>query len=258
LNIIQKIAFSKSKEDTIFSKRIKDLTGYKPKDLSIYRMAFTHKSANRTDQAGKKINYERLEFLGDALLDASITSYLFDNLPDSAEGELTQMRSKIVSRKHLNEIGKDLDLISFSKNPKSKRKFSYNAHGDFFEALIAAIYLDRGYIIMDRFIHKKLINEYVNLAELLGKITSYKSLFIEWCQKKQKIYIYDTFEDTGNSKYKHFGVKLIVEGKIVGKARAKSKKQAEEIASRRAYYKFQDRFRLEKNKEKGLISENSL
>ena len=156
MNIIQKIGFSKSSEDAIFIKQIKNLTGFKPKDISIYKMAFTHKSANKTDEKGEKINYERLEFLGDALLDASITSFLFHNLPSSAEGELTQMRSKIVSRKHLNKIGQDLDLISFAKRPNSKRKFSYNAHGDFFEALIAAIYLDRGYITMDKFIQKKM------------------------------------------------------------------------------------------------------
>ena len=242
MNFIQKITFSTTPEDAIFKSRIKLLTGYKPKNLSIYKLAFTHKSANKTDDKGKKISYERLEFLGDALLDASITSYLFDHLPNSKEGELTQMRSKIVSRKHLNKVGKDLDLISFAKGPTSRRKFSYNAHGDFFESLIAAIYLDRGYIIMDRFIKKKMIDKYVNLDELSGKITSYKSLFIEWCQKHQKEYNYDVFEDTGNNKQKHFGVKLIVQGKVAGKARAKSKKNAEEIASKRAYYKFQNHF----------------
>lgn len=242
MNIIKKIGFSKKPEDVIFIKRIKELTGFKPKDISIYKLAFTHKSANIIDQSGKRINYERLEFLGDALLDAAITSYLFHNLPQSAEGELTQMRSKIVSRKHLNKIGEDLGLISFAKKPNSKRKFSYNAHGDFFEALVAAIYLDRGYLIMDRFIQKKLIEKYVNLKELSGKITSYKSLFIEWCQKNQKKYEYQSFEDTGNSRFKHFGVKLIVNEVVVGKARAKSKKEAEEIASRRAYYKFQTKF----------------
>jgi len=242
LNIIQKIGFSKNSEDAIFIKRIKDLTGFKPKDISIYKVAFTHKSANKKDENGEKINYERLEFLGDALLDASVTAFLFHHLPSSAEGELTQMRSKIVSRKHLNKIGEDLNLISFAKRPNSKRKFSYNAHGDFFEALIAAIYLDRGYITMDKFIRKKMIAKYVNLKELMGKITSYKSLFIEWCQKNQKKYEYQSFEDTGNSRYKHFGVKLFVNEVVVGKARAKSKKEAEEIASRRAYYKFQDRF----------------
>lgn len=242
MNFIQKIGFSKNPEDVIFSKLIKNLTGYKPRDISIYKMAFTHKSANKIDESGKKINYERLEFLGDALLDAAITSFLFHNLPKSAEGELTQMRSKIVSRRHLNKIGEDLNLISFAKRPNSKRKFSYNAHGDFFEALIAAIYLDRGYKIMDKFIQKKMIEKYVDLKELSGKITSYKSLFIEWCQKNQKKYEYQSYEDTGNSRFKHFGVKLILDSVIVGKARAKSKKEAEEIASRRAYYKFQNRF----------------
>ena len=242
MSIIDKISFSKNKEESIFAKSIKKLTGYKPKDISIYQTAFTHKSANKKDKNGITINYERLEFLGDALLDASITSFIFHNLPDSKEGELTQMRSKIVSRKHLNEIGKDLNLVSFAKRPTSKRKFSYNAHGDFFEALIAAIYLDRGYVIMDKFIKKKLIENYVDLDELLGKVTSYKSLFIEWCQKNQKPYEYTSFEDNGNSSIKHFGVKLSVNNKIVGKARATSKKKAEEIASRRAYYKFQQHF----------------
>jgi ribonuclease-3 len=188
-------------------------------------------------------------------LDASITSFIFHNLPNSSEGELTQMRSKIVSRKHLNEIGKDLDLISLAKEPNSKRKFSYNAHGDFFEALIAAIYLDRGYIIMDKFIKKKLIDKYVDLDELLGQITSYKSLFIEWCQKNHKLYKYESYEDTGNNNLKHFGVKLWVNSEIAGKARATSKKKAEEIASRRAYYKFQNRFE-EKNTSATLKNEN--
>lgn len=242
MNIIKKISFSKNKEEGIFAKSIKNLTGYKPKDISIYKTAFTHKSANITNEKGLRINYERLEFLGDALLDASITAFLFHNLPDSKEGELTQMRSKIVSRKHLNEIGKDLGLISFAKNPNSKRKFSYNAHGDFFEALIAAIYLDRGYVIMDKFIQKKLIAKYVDLDQLIGRVSSYKSLFIEWCQKNQKMYEYVTYEDSGNSNTKYFGVKLLVNKKVVGKARATSKKMGEELASRRAYYKFQQHF----------------
>jgi ribonuclease-3 len=241
LNFIQKITFSKSTEEDIFAKQIKSLTGYKPKDLEIYKIAFTHKSASKIDEEGNTLNYERLEFLGDALLDASITAFLYHSLPNSREGELTQMRSKIVSRKHLNEIGKDLELVTLAKKPSSKRTFSYNVYGDLFEALVAAIYLDRGYVVMDKFIHKKLIKEYVNLEKLLGKITSYKSLFIEWCQKKQKQYEFVTFEDTGNSTIKHFSVKLYVNNQIISKGRATSKKKAEEIACRRAYYKFQDK-----------------
>jgi len=240
LNFIHKIGFSKNKEDDIFAKKIKNLTGYKPRNLEIYKMAFTHKSAIKTDNQGKKISYERLEFLGDALLDAVITDYLYHSLPQSEEGVLTQMRSKIVSRRHLNEIGKDLDLVQFAKIPNSNRKFSYNAHGDLFEALVAAIYLDRGYTTMDKFIHKKVIAVYVDLDKLQGKITSYKSIFIEWCQKYKKDYHFDTYEDSGKNKTQYFSVKVLIDGKMVGKGRATSKKKAEEIACRRAYFKFQN------------------
>lgn len=240
MNIIRTISFSKSTEDAIFAKQIKKLTGFKPKKLEVYRIAFTHKSASKKDEYGHILNYERLEFLGDALLDAAITAFLFHNLPYSKEGELTQMRSKIVSREHLNEIGKDLDLVSLAKKPTSKRTFSYNVYGDLFEALVAALYLDRGYDVMDKFIQKKLIRFYVDLDKLQGKISSYKSLFIEWCQKNQKKYEFAVFEDTGNSHIKHFSVRLLLDKKLVSKGRATSKKKAEEIACRRAYYKFQE------------------
>ena len=241
MNFIRKISFSKETEDDIFAKKIKNLTGYKPKNLEIYKMAFTHKSAIKTDNKGQKISYERLEFLGDAFLDAVITDYLYHNLPQSEEGVLTQMRSKIVSRRHLNEIGKDLNLVQFAKRPNSKRKFSYNAHGDLFEALVAAVYLDRGYITMDKFIHKKVIAVYVDLEKLQGKITSYKSIFIEWCQKYKKNYHFDTYEDSGKNKTQYFSVKVLIDDNMVGKGRATSKKKAEEIACKRAYYKFQNK-----------------
>ncbi len=242
MSLISKIGFSKkSKEEDVLAKRIRKITGFKPKNLEIYQTAFTHKSSSKKDKEGHRINYERLEFLGDALLDASITDFLYHNLPHSEEGELTQMRSKIVSRKHLNEVGKDLKLIQFSKTPNSKTKFSYNAHGDLFEALVAAIYLDRGFIIMDKFIRKKMINVYVNLDKLQGKITSYKSLLIEWCQKHKKPYYFDIYEDSGKSRMLFFSVKLYVDKKVVGKGRATSKKKAEEIACKRAYFKFQNR-----------------
>ena len=239
MNIIQSITFSKNTEDAIFAKKIKSLTGFKPKSLELYKTAFTHKSASKKDEDGNILNYERLEFLGDALLDAAITTFLFHNLPNSKEGELTQMRSKIVSREHLNEIGKDLELVNLAKRPASKRTFSYNVYGDLFEALVAAIFLDRGYVIMDKFIQKKLIQVYVDLNRLQGKISSYKSLFIEWCQKNQKKYEFMIYEDTGKSHVKHFAVKLLVNDKIVSKGRSTSKKKAEEISCRRAYYKFQ-------------------
>lgn len=239
MNLIEKIGFSRNTVDDAFAKKIKKLTGFKPKNLEIYKTAFTHKSASKKDIDGRILNYERLEFLGDALLDAAITSYLFYKLPDSKEGDLTQMRSKIVNRKHLNEIGNDLNLVELARKPTSKRTFSRNVSGDLFESLVAALYLDRGYVVMDKFIQKKLIATYVDLNKLQGKISSYKSLFIEWCQKNQKQYEFSIFEDTGNSHLKHFSVKLHLGGKIISKGRSTSKKKAEEIACQRAYYKFQ-------------------
>ena len=157
MNLIRKIGFSKKTEDDVFAQKIRSITGFKPKDISLYKTAFTHKSLHKKDKDGRLISYERLEFLGDALLDSAITDYLYHNLPRSEEGDLTKMRSKIVSRKHLNEIGKDMDLVSLSKRDESKRKYSYNAHGDLFESLVAAIYLDRGYNVMNKFINNKMI-----------------------------------------------------------------------------------------------------
>ena len=160
-------------------------------------------------------------------------------MPTGDEGYLTQMRSKIVSREHLNELGRDLNLIRFVKSNISKSKFGENIHGNIFEALLGAIYEDRGYNYCKKFIYKRVIIPYVDVPKLEGKITSYKSLFIEWCQKQKNDFVYEVYEDTGNDPIKHFSVKLILDGKIIAKGRATSKKKAEETASKRAYFAFQ-------------------
>ena len=126
------------------------------------------------------------------------------------------------------------------KSNVSHSKFGENVHGNIFEALIGAIYLDKGFNSCKRFIYKRVINPYVDVPKLEGKITSYKSLFIEWCQKRKKEFNYEVYEDTGNDSIKHFSVKLRLDGKIIAKGRATSKKKAEETASKRAYYAFQN------------------
>jgi len=150
------------------------------------------------------------------------------------------MRSKIVSREHLNELGKDLDLFRFVRSNVVKSKFGENIHGNIFEALIGAIYLDKGYGHCKKFIFKRVIIPYVDVPKLEGKITSYKSLFIEWCQKFKKDFEFEVYDDTGMDTVKHFSVKLFLDGKIVSKGRATSKKKAEETAAKRAYYAFQN------------------
>ena len=150
------------------------------------------------------------------------------------------MRSKIVSREHLNELGKDLGLIRYVKSNITQENIGDNIHGNIFEALIGAIYLDRGYNYCKKFIYEKVIVPYVDIAKLEGKITSYKGLIIEWCQKQKKKYLFDIYEDTGNESIKHFSVKISIDGVLVAKGRATSKKKAEEQASKSVYFALQD------------------
>jgi len=240
MNFIRKIIDTRKKNDETFYKDLKKIIGFKPKNLEYYKKAFIHRSIKEVDKkTGLPLNYERLEFLGDAMLSSVIASYLFQEVPSGDEGYLTKMRSKIVSREHLNELGKDLDLFRFVRSNVIKSKFGENIHGNIFEALIGAIYLDRGYTYCKKFIFKRVITPYVDVPKLEGKITSYKSLFIEWCQKVKSDFNFEVYEDSGNDTIKHFSVKLFLDGKIIAKGRATSKKKAEETAAKRAYYAYQ-------------------
>lgn len=230
---------SRSHEDGNFFLKLNKILGFKPKSTSLYIKAFTHRSMNIKDSKGNAINYERLEFVGDAMLSSVIAAYLFEQVPHGDEGYLTKMRSKVVSREHLNELGKDLELIDLVKSRIPKSNFGNNIHGNLFEALVGAIYLDRGYNFCEKFIYKRVINPYVDIETLEGKVISYKSLLIEWCQKEKNTFNYEVYEDTGNDELKHFSVKLSINDKVVSKARATSKKKAEEKASKRAFFAFQ-------------------
>lgn len=241
MSFIRKIIKSHTSQENNFYGELKKILGFSPNNLLYYKKAFVHRSKKEINETGNPQNYERLEFLGDAMLGAIIASYLFKKVPSGDEGYLTQMRSKIVSRDHLNELGRDLNLIRFVQSNVSKSKFGENINGNIFEALIGAIYLDKGYKFCKKFVYKRVIKPYVNISKLEGKITSYKSLFIEWCQKEKKKFKYDVYEDTGNDSVRHFSVKLYLENKIISKGRSTSKKKAEEIASKRAYYAYQNK-----------------
>lgn len=238
---IRDILNSRSNSNGNFFIQLKRILGFKPKHIHIYKTAFTHRSMNIKDDDGNAINYERLEFLGDAMLGAVIASHLYLEVPGGDEGYLTKMRSKVVSREHLNELGKDLNLIKLIESKIPAPQFGDNIHGNLFEALIGAIFLDKGFKYCEKFIYKRVIIPYVDIAQLEGKVISYKSLLIEWCQKEKKTFNYNIYEDTGNDDVRHFSVKLSVDNKIVSKARATSKKKAEEKASKRAFFVFQSR-----------------
>ena len=234
---------SHSKEDRDFFMGIRQIIGFRPKDLSIYKKAFIHRSLHLKDLFGNPLNYERLEFLADAMLGAIISKYIFNEVPTADEGYLTKMRSKIVSREHLNDLGKELQLLSFVDSKVHKDHFGENIHGNVFEALVGAIYLDKGYKYCERFIYLKIIEPHVDIAKLEGKVISYKSLLIEWCQKEKKAFNFQVYEDSGNDPIKHFSVRLFIDKQVVAKGRATSKKKAEENASKRAFFVLQEKMK---------------
>lgn len=223
-------------QDGNFYNVIRQITGLKPTNLSYYKLAFTHRSLNLTDDNGHPINYERLEFLGDAMLGAVIASHLYFKLPKGDEGCLTKMRSKIVNREHLNTLGKNLELADWIDCKMSNQQFGENIHGNLLESLIGAIYLDGGYSACEAFITDKILSKEIDIQKLESKIGSYKSLLIEWCQKNKHSFKFETFEEDSLETVKYFGVHLFIDEKVIAKARATSKKKAEEKAAQRAYF----------------------
>jgi len=238
---IKNIFNPRSKENGVFFYSIKKIINYRPKNIQLFEEAFTHRSNNDNNLTNNQKNIERMVFLGVAILSSIIAAYLYKKVPNGNEGYLTKMRSKVVSREHLNELGKDLNLIQFVRTNIPKNQFGENIHGNIFEALVGAIYLDKGYSQVEKFINKRVIKPYVDIQKLEGKIISYKSLFIEWCQKNKMAFKFNIYEDSGNDSLKHFAVKLKLGEEIISKARATSKKKAEEIAAKRAYYKLKKR-----------------
>ena len=228
-----------TKKNTSLKASISQIVGYTPKNLYYYIKAFTHGSTNQKDSFGNSINYERLEYVGDAILSAVIAHYLFEKVLGADEGYLTKMRSKIVSREHLNAIGKELGLSDFLSTKIPINQFGDNIHGNLLEALIGAVFLDKGYTASEKFIYKSVINPHVDIGLLEGKVISYKGLVIEWCQKEKKKFNFESQKDVGQDLLKHFSVKLFIDGKAIAKARATSKKKAEEKVSKRAYFALQ-------------------
>lgn len=223
----------------IFYSTISQIIGYKPKNIDLFTTSFTHRSLNKINGNGEVVSYERLEFLGDAILGSVIAAYLYKNAPKGDEGYLTQMRSKIVSRSHLNNVGKKLNLLHYIKTKAATNQFGENVYGNLLEALIGAIYVDSGFTSCEKFIYKNILNDFENLEQLENKVTSYKSLFIEYCQKYKKTFKFEAYDDDGKDHLKHFSVKLYLEGKTIAKARATSKKKAEEKAAQRAFFALQ-------------------
>lgn len=217
-----------------FYKLIYQLTGIFPSHTQIYKVAFTHKSASRYLSKTKNFNNERLEFLGDAILASIVAEFLFSYFPYKKEGFLTKMRARIVSREQLNDIAMDMGL-QYHIVSQSKINGTKNIYGNALEALIGAIYLDKGYKKTKRFIINRLINQNLDLKELALTDSDYKSQLIEWAQKnKIDINFNDEEVDSTEQNNLHFISEVIIDNKVVGTGKGLSKKEAQQNASKEA------------------------
>ncbi len=216
---------------------LKKLLGFKPKNISYYFLALTPKSSDiHPCINGFDVNNERLEFLGDAILDAAISELLFKRFPSADEGFLTQMRTKIVNGKKLTELAGKLHLneLIFSSSKKISERISEDA----FEALIGAIYIDKGFKYVKQFVSQKIMVEHIDLNKLKFVDNNFKSKIIEWSQK-YKISI-EFVTDTVSESSKEFITKLLINGKLVSNGKGSSKKTAEQTASEEALNKIKE------------------
>lgn len=202
--------------------------------MKFYEMAFIHKSASFILPDGKILNNERLEFLGDAILDAIVADYLFNKYPYYDEGFLTKMRSKLVKRKHLNILAQRLGLGRMMTSHLNPDIISKNLYGNAFEALIGAIYLDKGYRKTSMFI-ENIISRYVNLERLIESDSDYKSQLIEWSQKYKRAVTFESREESkSNGNIPVFITNIKVLGNELGRGSGNSKKESEQKASKSA------------------------
>ena len=235
MKILNHIFKSRSADEGIFFNRLKKITSLRPVNLKIYQKAFTHRSMNIKDIHGNYVNYERLEFLGDSILSVIVSKFLFNKFPSAKEGGLTKYRAKIVSRENMNQIGLKLNLIDLLELDQ-KINFGENIHGNLLEALIGAVFIDRGYLKCQKFILDKIIADHVNVEQLEHSVLSYKGLLIEWGQKRKKKVRFTTTSDGGLDPEINYSTSVLINEVIIVKARGGAKKKAEEKAAKRAYY----------------------
>lgn len=219
-------------KDRAFYAAIDDMFGFIPHNIELYKLALIHKSASIELEDGRHINNERLEFLGDAVIESVTSDFLFIEFPEKDEGFMTQLRSKIVSRQSLNRIASKLGLDSHVISNAVGNTTQKHIFGDAFEAMIGAIYLDQGYDFANRLLINKIYRQYLSIEDILRSETDFKSRLIEWCQKNHYTIEFRTDSDhTAHTSRPMFHSTVYVDGIAVGHGVGDSKKQAEQSAA---------------------------
>jgi len=217
--------FTKKPKDPI-SRFIFKKFGVYPHDVSLYELAFTHKSYDQNIP-----NNERLEFLGDSVIDTVVAQYLYEKYPMEDEGFLTKLRSRIVSRENLNQIGEKMELLEQVRYFKGNNKYK-SLEGNVFEALVGALYLDMGYNKTKELLGSRVLEELINIEQLKAIDTDYKSQLLIWVQKKNKSLEYKVSEiNTDENKYL---ARIFIDGQLIAESVGRSKKEAEKLAAKSA------------------------
>ncbi len=231
-NIIDRflLFFQEEKELRLSLKRI---MGFYPHNIGHYKISLTHKSTGQRNDKGKPLNNERLEFLGDAVLDAVVGYIVYQHFPGKREGFLTNTRSKLVSRESLGRLAEEMGLTELIQSNQQQRSHNSYMAGNAFEALIGAIYLDQGYTAVMRFVEKRILAQVVNIDKVAYKEVNFKSKLIEWTQKNRVRMEFQMLKQAKDEKGSPiFGFCVMIEGVEGGKGQGYSKKEAQQVASK--------------------------
>ena len=227
-----KAFFSSDKE---LYDAIRNIFGFYPSNIFLYKLAFRHKSVAEESYNGVKISNERLEYLGDAILGAIVADYLFKIFPYKDEGFLTEMRSKIVSRVSLNKLSQKLGIDKLIQSNQDSKSTYRSMKGDAFEAFVGAMYLDKGYEYSRKIIVNHIINYHFDIDSLENIDTNFKSKLIEWAQKEKKSVEFNVVDEVGSGYNKQYVVEIQIEKKPMGKGQDFSIKSAEQNASEKTW-----------------------
>ena len=232
-NFIEALRFPFRKDKKLRSE-LKKILGFYPGNIDHYRLALSHKSAVRRASNGKRINNERLEFLGDAILDAIVGDIVYEHFPGKPEGFLTNTRSKLVKRETLGKLAKETGLDKLIITGSQHTAHNSYMGGNAFEALVGAIYLDKGYYACMRFMKKRILKQMINIDKVAKKETNFKSKLLEWSQKNRiqmKFNLIEQKTDTDSSPI--FKYEVVLEDTIKGATGSGySKKEAQQAAAK--------------------------
>lgn len=206
-----------------------DRFGYRPNSISVFLTALSHKSLAQNQDANSN---ERLEFLGDAILDAIVAEYLYKKFPGNDEGYLTKLKSKVVNRKTLAEIGERMQLRDILKFNTSRNLNLPSLEGNAFEAMIGAIYLDGGYEQVKKSLQNHVLRKYVDLNKLLEEEIDFKSRLIIWCQKKRMAVDFVVINEVHKQGAWEYTIQIKINNKEFGNGVGQSKKIAEQLAAK--------------------------